>query len=312
MKLSHFDLNLLRVLDALLREKSVTLASRRLGISQPAVSGSLQRLRKAFEDPLLTRSGQAMELTAKAEALIAPVRDALHQVQSVLDVSPEFTPSLARRTFNLAMSDYCAQVVLPSLVRRLSREAPTVSCVVQETLRLDVTAMEAGDVDLQIKLDNLRPLTGGNEKSSLQWAPLFTDRLVCVVAKDHPLGSVVSIAEYLSYPHASAGSIQTFTMVGEIHRAANVTVHNRITIGSVGRLPFLLPGTRMIALLPLRLVASRAAELGLRLIEPPFDIPVITETAVWHKRSDSDPGHVWLRNLLLDVCRNLPGEGALS
>jgi LysR family nod box-dependent transcriptional activator len=306
MKLSHFDLNLLRVLDTLLAEKSVTAASHRLGVTQPAVSGSLQRLRDAFDDQLLVRVGQGMELTPKARALIAPVRDALRRAQDVLEIETDFIPSKSQRTFTVAMSDYCAQIVLPGLVKRIAQEAPHLSCIVHETLRLDIVAMEAGEVDLQVRLENLRAFVPGGESRALRWLPLFNDRLVCVVADDHPIGASVTIEEYLSYPHVSAGTNQKFTMAHEAHRIANITVRDMITIGSVGRVPYLLSGSRMIALLPLRLVAPIAGPMGLRVVEPPFDITPITETAVWHRRSDSDPGHQWLRTTLAEVCLSLP------
>ena len=306
MKFSHFDLNLLRVLDALLQEQSVTVASHRLGVTQPAVSGSLQRLREAFDDQLLVRAGQGMELTPKARALIAPVREALRQVQDVLEVETSFTPAKSNRTFTVAMSDYCAQIVLPGLVKRIAEVAPQVSCVIHETLRLDIAAMEAGDVDLQIRLENLRAFVPGGESRALRWLPLFNDRLVCVVAHDHPVGETLTIDEYLSYPHASAGTNHRSTMVHEAHRIANICVRDMVTIGSVGRVPYLLDGSKMIALLPLRLVAPLIAPLRLRLVEPPFEITPITETAVWHRRSDADPGHQWLRTTLAEVCLSLP------
>src|SRR5260370_7621762 len=126
MNLKSFDLNLLRSLDALLSERSVTRAADRVCVSQPTMSGSLQRLREYFEDQLLIRVGREMELTPLARSMAASVRDLLQSIQSTLDIKPSFAPATARRTFSTSMSDYAATTLLPPPLARLATYGPPI------------------------------------------------------------------------------------------------------------------------------------------------------------------------------------------
>src|SRR4051812_45004924 len=127
MNLRNVDLNLLVVLDALLAERNVSRAGRRLGLSQPAASSSLARLRKMFGDPLLVRQGREFTLTAEAERLVQPVREILNLVERTIEQRPEFDPSTDRRTFSISASDYATLVLLSPFVRAAAAEAPGVT-----------------------------------------------------------------------------------------------------------------------------------------------------------------------------------------
>lgn len=202
MELTQFDINLLRALDMLLQEKSVTRAARRLFVSQSAASGSLQKLREIFQDQLLIRAGRGMELTPRGIALERPVHEAMLRIRELLDVRPEFDPATSERTFRIVMSDYCAQTMLPSVVRRLSTLAPSVRIQLTEWSHADFDALQAGDVDIQIMLND--PVLFGDDDRffSLNQLPLIDDRFVCVVDKDHPISNEITVEDYVRYPHA--------------------------------------------------------------------------------------------------------------
>ncbi|GAY22102.1 MULTISPECIES: LysR family transcriptional regulator [Sphingobium] len=304
MELTQFDINLLRALDVLLQEKSVTRAARRLFVTQPAASGSLQRLREIFQDPLLIRVGRGMELTPQGQALVDPVHEAILVIERLLQVGPSFHPRTSQRTFRFAMSDYCTHTILPGLMQRISIEAPNVRIAVAERFTKDFDPLQLGDLDMQITLDDQRVFADDDQFQAMNRMPLIEDRFVCVVSADHPVSSPLTLAEYTRFPHASSNhDIPTVPDVA--HRLAGVATHDRVMIGSFTSQLFQLPGTDMIAIAPYELAAMLAPMLHLRIMEPPFAVDPITEAAFWHARNNSDPGHVWLRGLLQEISADI-------
>src|SRR5688572_9306507 len=179
-QLSGLDMNLLVVLDVLLAERNVTRAAARLGLSQPAVSNALSRLRTAFGDPLLVRTPQGMAPTPQAVGLEAPLRDALVRVRSAVTGGTEFDPATAQRTFVLAATDYVQFVLLGELVRRVQTIAPGISLkVVPMTHGSPWNELEAGAVDITLSGAPTR-------QSRLHRRALFRDRVVCILRTEHP------------------------------------------------------------------------------------------------------------------------------
>ena len=149
MNIYNFDLNLLRVLDALLRERNVSRAAERLSLSQPAVSNALNRLRELLDDPLLVRAGRAMQPTPRALALEAPIRHALQQIEHSLIAGEAFDPARSQQRFRIAVTDYVELVCMPALMRRLAEHAPGIQLAIQHlTPTLPVEALDNGEVDL--------------------------------------------------------------------------------------------------------------------------------------------------------------------
>lgn len=307
MHFDHFDLNLLVALDALLEEKNVTRASERLFMSQPAMSGALQRLRERFNDPLLVRVGRSMELTPRARALVEPVHEILLQIRNTIDVEPEFDPATARRTFTLLMSDFTSVVVMPEVIRRASVDAPGIKLRVQMLGNSAHENIESGRADLMI-----RALVNPERESeliteSMNVDKLFADEWVCVADARHPtIGETLSLEEYASLPHVSHDfGRKTPTLEAVSHAQISLDIDVRASAPNFSTLMFVLPGTEMIALIPRRLAQKLSSYIDVRLFTPPIDLPPLNEVLIWHDRHEGDVGHAWLRDLFADVTASL-------
>ena len=286
--LRRFDLNLLVILDALLSEQHVTRAAERLHLSQPAVSHALARLRDLLGDPLLVRAGAGLAPTARALELVAPLAEALAQVQSLLAPNT-FDPASARRTFRLAMSDYGAAIILPGLIRTLRAEAPGIDLQISHASREGmVEGLLNGDIDLAAGV--LPELPG-----ELCSTPLFEERYVCLLDRQSlPAEGVLDLATYLSRPHVllemrGSGTPEierTLTALRERRRVAVSLPHWSVA-------PQFISGTDLILT-----VASRALkdvdDDSLIVVPPPFEIAPFTFVSAWHKRRGGDQALNWL------------------
>lgn len=307
MHFKRFDLNLLVALDALLDEKNVTRASERLYMSQPAMSGALQRLRERFNDPLLVRVGRSMELTPRAKALIEPVRDILMQIQQTIDVEPEFDPATARRSFTVLMSDFVSAVVLPDVVRRVATEAPGIKIKVGMLGGRDHERLEAGQADLMIRarVDESRESKLVTENLNVD--ELFGDRWIGVVDANHPtIGDELTLEDYASLPHVSHDFGRKTPMLEEIsHAQISLDIDVRASAPTFATLMFMLPGTPLIAVIPYRLARMLAEYIDVRVLELPVELPPLNEVMIWHNRHELDVGHTWLRGVFEDATRKL-------
>lgn len=286
--LRRIDLNLLVILDALLSEQHVTRAAERLHLSQPAVSHALARLRDLLGDPLLVRAGAGLAPTARALELVAPLAEALAQVQSLLAPNT-FDPASARRTFRLAMSDYGAAIILPGLIRTLRAEAPGIDLQISHASREGmVEGLLNGDIDLAAGV--LPELPG-----ELCSTPLFEERYVCLLDRQSlPAEGVLDLPTYLSRPHVllemrGSGTPEierTLTAMRERRRVAVSLPHWSVA-------PQFISGTDLILT-----VASRALngvdDKSLIVVPPPFEIAPFTFVSAWHKRRGGDQALNWL------------------
>jgi len=304
--LTRFDLNLLLALEALLAERHVTRAAERLYVSQPTMSGMLQRLREHFDDQILVRVGRDMEPTPKARALYEPVRDLLLGVRSLMAAQPTFDPSTGRRAFRLIISDYATVVFLPHVVRRLSQEAPHVQLITEMIAPNSYERMESGEADLVVSPDDWRLMGALRQNESLNLLPLFTDRFVCVASADHPaLGEHLTLEEFVGLQHAVARfGRNTMTVEEAALRRANIDFEATVVTAHFSSLLSLVPGTRLLATVQERLFKALGGP-SLKAYEPPVAIPPLNEALMWHPRNDYDPAHVWLRQVFADVGRTL-------
>jgi LysR family nod box-dependent transcriptional activator len=289
--LAVVDLNLLKALDALLQERSVTRAADRLAITQPSMSAALSRLRDLFGDDLLIRVGRTMRPTPLAHRLEPDIRRIVAEIEQIVTSNVAFDPRDAGHTFTVLATDYAVVVLVQPLIAALASEAPNVR-IQLESRDIDEHSLrlQRGEIDLAIlPAEFTRPTT-------LPKQALFSDRFVAVSWRDNdaltePLTlEQLRVLPYLSY---RVGPIEFMvdTLLGELgYPIRPDTLVESFLVGS-----FLLRGTRQITFLQERL-ARRLAEMAeLRLMEPPFVTPTLVETMTWHPRSSNDPAHSWLR-----------------
>jgi DNA-binding transcriptional LysR family regulator len=305
MKLHELDLNLLLVFDRLAQDGRVSRVAESLGLSQPAVSNALRRLRDALGDELFVRTPAGMAPTPYAQQLAAPVAAALQGLQGALHVQASFDPARSERCFNLAMTDVGEIYFLPVLMDALAREAPgiTLRClpVADTTLR---EQMAAGRVDLA--LGSLPQLQGGFFQQAL-----FRQRYVALMRAGHPLAgsTALSATRYRQAAHVrvvSAGTAHgqvddALQRLGVV-RQVQLTVPHYVALGQV------LASTGLVATVPERLAERLAGPHGLVSRPLGLKLPTSTIAQLWHAHLHRDPGHQWLRNLVAQRF----GAGALA
>jgi LysR family transcriptional regulator, nod-box dependent transcriptional activator len=306
MQLNRFDLNLLIALDALLQEKNVTRAAERVFVSQPAMSAALQKLREFFDDPLLVRVGRDMQLTPRGLSLVEPVREALLRIQTTLGTQPTFDPGTVQRTFTLIVSADALLRVMPTVFGRLSREAPGIRCHVEHFSETTLSRLEYGDADLFLGLNSLRLFGLRAFPESLRIVDLRPVRWLCAVAQDHPtVGDRITEEQYLALPHVFGWpSGHTIPLEELVRRLLSAELDVRATTQGLLEIPFLLAGTQWVATLPEHLARTLAQLAPVKLMPVPFETPDTREVVIWHKRNEPDPGHAWLREVLIDAARD--------
>lgn len=295
MNLSRVDLNLLVVLDALLAETSVTGAARRVGLSQPAVSNALTRLRDLVGDPLFVRDGRGIVATPRARALAEPLRRALAEIGDALEPLAPFDPRRARRTFVLAAPDIAELVLIPPLVARLQAEAPGVEIrVVSGHAARPSEPRTEGDPDLVISMVS---------DAAPHCAPLFSLEFVCLVRRDHQrVGSRMSLARFLELDHVLVAPGGTSGgVIDELLAARGHKRHVALTLAHffsaamvVSRSDLVMSATSVLAAIAERILPVRS-------LRHPLDAPTVTIGQRWHARDNDDPGHRWLRGLIAEV-----------
>lgn len=297
------DLNLLKALDALLDERSVTRAAQRLSLTQPAVSGMLTRLRESFDDPLFVRTQRGIAPTLRAQELAGPVKEMLASVQALLQPRA-FDPATARMTLSIASTDYALQAVVLPLLARLRRVAPGVRVAVVPAQHLPVLErLERGDIDLALITPEYTP-------PDLYARHLFDERYVCVLREGHPDAkrlrgrqrAQLPLDRFCALDHAlvsyDGGSFSGVTdeALARIGRTRQVV----LSVTSFLVLPEILRTSDLMAVVPERV--AQAAPEGLVIMEPPLPIPGFVKTVAWHERTHRSPGHRWARSLLFESC----------
>jgi DNA-binding transcriptional LysR family regulator len=305
MHLNRFDLNLLVALNALLEEKSVTRAAERVHVSQPAMSGALQRLRENFDDQLLVRVGRRMELTPRARDLMQPVREILLEIEGHLNADSSFEPKSAHREFSVAMTDFVAAVLLPEIMRRLAAEAPGITLHTQPLNNDSLPMLESSELDFAIRA-MVEPFRM-QQSQELRSTKLFSDDWVCVAAADHAtLGDSISVEEYLELPHVALSFGKEGSTMEEIAlRHMGIDIDVRATARSFATVYFMLQETSLIGLIPRRMAAHLSHYKPAKILEMPFDIGQLTESLFWHERNDHDPAHVWLKGVFQSAAKSV-------
>jgi LysR family transcriptional regulator, nod-box dependent transcriptional activator len=300
MDLIHFDLNLLRSLDVLLEERNVTRAAERLFVTQQAASGALQRLRQDFGDELLTRVGRHLEPTPLAKSLVIPVRETLLAAQAALDTRPTFDAETSQATCRIAMSDYCLLVVLPRFLRLLNVRAPKIRCNVEALTKDSFERLSMGELDFVLAADDARLFGAHRPGKRLRSEAMFEDDFVCVVDPAKvDVSRGISLKTYRRLRHNSVAFGEGVATIVEMAWAASTFEYDvAVTAPSFSALIFMLPGTALIATAQRRLANTLAPRLGLVVTECPMKTAKLRENLLWHERTEQDPTHRFLREVL--------------
>ncbi len=306
--MARFDLNLMASLDALLREKNVTAAADEVGVSQPAMSGMLKRLREHLQDPILVRVGTQYELSARALELVEPVRQALLMIEDLTRPSSSFELGDAERHIRIMASEFPQMLILPELFQRAVSEAPKLTFEVVPIFD-PVSRVYHGDVDLCLTGAPLSevpaPMAG-----MVRAQTILLEGFVAVVDKDHPLTDFATVEELAAYPHVetlfpglTVSVEQSMTFDRDAHKRAAITVPSFLSV------PPMLVNTDRICLLPETLFDLLNAPWKLRAIKLPHDYNKIALRTLWHMRHDMDPLHRWMRAVLQKAARRLDRSG---
>jgi DNA-binding transcriptional LysR family regulator len=295
VELHEVDLNLLVALDALLGERSVTSAAARLCVGQSAMSSTLARLRRLFDDPLLVREGRTMVPTPYAASLAEPVREVLDRVTALLAGRDEFDPQRDERALRVIASDYTMVTFLAPLLARLEDEAPGIALWVSPPGDDYVDRLARGRVDLVVM-----PSEVFGPHRDFPHLPLFSDRFVCAVDADNDrVGRTITLEEFSSLPYLATSCGHEVSPAEAQLDKLGIARNTEITT-AFGLAPLLLRGTRRIALVHERLAWQLADQVRLRLLEPPMPLEPIHQLLLWAHRAEHDPGHRWLRNRIVE------------
>jgi DNA-binding transcriptional LysR family regulator len=308
--LSSFDLNLLRVLDALLVEHSTVRAAGRLGLSQPAVSGALKRLRLSLGDELFFRSGQKLEATEFALSLKEPLQDILSRVEALIRAKDAFDPATAERSFRISGSDFFAEMLMPALAEHLTAHAPSLRVHLVDLVPDDrVSTLASQNVDFALLPETPLP----------DWAegqPVFCSSFSVIARKSHPrttelalsTGDVMPLDLFCDLGHvlfSTGGNPRGLgdEALARIGRERNVAMTLPVFSGVYRA----VAGSDLIALLPSALAHRIADSANLNVFEPPITVDSARLVLIWHRRFSESPPHLWLRRRITELLHPLNG-----
>ncbi len=311
MNIKSIDLNLLVYLDVLLRVRNVTRAAESLGISQPAMSNGLRRLRKLFSDPLLVRTSNGMSPTERALELQPLVRDIVASVEKAIEPDKGFDAASANRVFRISFSDYSESTLVPHLMRRMRSEAPNITLDILTPSDVSFQDVERGTVDLVINRFDALP-------QSFHQRTIWTDSFSCLFSHHNPIRNRFNLETYLEASHVWVSKTGMGIGVGVEPGASEQLGWVDDALAKLGKKRRIRVFTRhyraAMQLADLRdliiTLPSKAANLlkGNRdviILPPPFEIPEIELKMAWSPLLQQNPAHQWLRRLIAEVARSL-------
>ncbi|GLQ31882.1 LysR family transcriptional regulator [Litoribrevibacter albus] len=311
MNVGRIDLNLLVHLDVLLREKNVTKAAEQLGITQPAMSNGLKRLRELFQDPLLIRTSEGMTATERAKELQPQIREILSRVDQAVQPIVDFQEADSNRVFRIMASDYAESTLMPEMLKEVRQKAPNITLDVLTPSDVSFADVEQGRVDMAInRFDHL--------PQSFHQKTVWTDSFSCIMSPENPIIEDFNLESYLSAKHiwvsktgvgvgvgVNPRQVQKLGWVDEalakIEKKRNISVftrHYQIAI-------LLAQDNDLIATLPTRAVGLNSKLEKLVIKEPPFEIPSFELKMAWSPLLHSNPAHIWMRNLITKVAERV-------
>lgn len=303
MDFHGIDLNLLVAFDALIKERNVTRAATQVGVSQPAMSAALSRLRTRFGDPLFLRSADGLLPTQRARDLAEPISNALRQLEMALVKPPEFIPGEAALTFKLGLSDYPSFVLLPMLMQAFEQQAPGVSLSIHAFNGRDeaVDLLDAGAIDAAIGVSPT------HADGRILMRGVLRDEFVTIVASDHPAARrAMDLDAYLALRHVLVSPEgERHGLVDQALAQQGKTRMLALTLREMFTVPAIVARTRMTATVMKRVALHSAASGKLVMFAPPVALPEIVFNLIWHRRSDSHPAQQWFRDLIAATAATL-------
>ena len=298
MNINSLDLNLLVAFVAIDRERNITLAADRVGLSQPALSNALARLRKILNDPLFVRTVRGMEPTPYAASIAEPIRKACELIDGALKMDASFDAARSSRTFSIFMTDIGEAVMLPRLLRHLQTIAPSVCINIESIPRRGVQeAMISGDVDLAV--GQFEGLAGGFFEQLL-----YRDEFVCIANAEHPtVTDTLSEQQFSTLPHVlvSSGGATHEAAVERMIAKQRMKRPVTMVVPHILTLPVVISQTDTIGTVPRNLALTFASSANIKLLRSPFKLPTIDIKQHWHERYHYDPANRWLRSVFLEL-----------
>jgi DNA-binding transcriptional LysR family regulator len=303
--LRSVDLNLLVVFDALMAERNVTRAAVRNGLSQPAVSKALNRLRYLFDDPLFIRRDRCMEPTPRAVELSGPIHGALTNISRTLARRGAFNPAEISATVAVAAIDLHQTSLLPALIARLRKDAPGLHLQLKAGDRFSQhETLETGEVDVAIG-------PAGKTRDTLRALPLWKDHLITLVAAGNPIAKNLTLNSFAAAVHAvDAGHVhvtpegEATSVVDAILAASGLRREVAVVLPSSVGIPPIVAATDLIGTLPSRVVRELAPLQNVLLLPAPFPAIEVSSHLLWHIRTENRPLHVWLRSVIMEITHN--------
>ena len=311
MNLKNIDLNLLVYLDMLLRKQNVTRAAEALGISQPAMSNGLQRLRKLFDDPLLVRTGNGMSPTERARRLQPLVQQIIASVEKAVESEQEFEPARANRVFRVSVSDYTESTLVPLLLRHMRSRAPNVTLDFLTPSDVTFEDLEQGKVDMVINRFEELP-------SSLHQRTVWRDGFSCLCSRHNPIRYDFSLENYLAASHIWVSKTGMGVGVGMEPEAVQQLGWVDDALARIGRKRRIRVFTRhyqaamklaelrdLVVTLPTRAARLAKDNAEVVILEPPFEIPEMELKMAWSPLLHHNPAHRWLRGVIVEVAQEV-------
>ncbi|AEA23654.1 LysR family transcriptional regulator [Pseudonocardia benzenivorans] len=305
-RLARLDLNLLVVLRELLRERNVTRAAARVGVSQPAASAALGRLRRHFDDELLVRRGAGYELSALAHQLVDQVETVCDGIDRLLSTGADFDPATSHHEFTIVMSDYAIAVMGERLAAEAHARAPHV--------RLNVVLVRealAAGIDRTIRAVDavVSSATGRFRQPEIRSTLLFRDRWVVVVGRDTVVGDPLTLhdlrdATWVVPYHRDSEFPSVVPVSGQL-AALGLRPTVTVRVDSYVAVPFLVASSGHVALMQETMARTMQERLGLRILDPPAPLEPFVERLWWHERLTTDPAHRWFRRIVERAARAL-------
>jgi len=311
MNLHGIDLNLLVALNVLLKEKSVTQAADYLGITQPAMSNALKRLRRQFDDPLLVRTSEGMKPTDRAKQLEPEVRELIMHVERLVQPVQGFEPQKSGKFFRIAVSDYAESTLIPELLNLIRDEAPHISIDIMTPSDVSYLDVEQGHVDFVLNRFDELP-------DSFHQTVLWRDSFTCMVWKNNPIVRQFDLESYIGAQHIWVSKTGMGVGVGvnpeDVQRLGWVDA----TLNAIGQKRQIKVFTRhyqaamsmvehkdLVLTIPTRAARLREDNPNIVLLPPPFDIPQIELTMAWSALLHNNPAHRWLRRAVAGVAQKI-------
>jgi DNA-binding transcriptional LysR family regulator len=311
MNLEHVDLNLLVYIDVLLRERNVTRAADALGITQPAMSNSLKRLRETFNDPLLVRTSEGMQPTERALILQPIIHQILANIEQAIEPATDFEAHSSERVFRILTSDYGEATVIPPLLDRIRKTAPGVVLDILTPSDMSFPEVEQGHVDLVINRFDTMP-------QAFHQITLWQDTFSCMFHKDHALAQDYSLEQYLASNHVwinktgmgagmgiSPKDINRLGWVDECLKNIGEARHISVFTRHYQSATLMASQKGLVVTLPTRAAELQRQNPELVIRTPPFEVPAFEFKMAWSPLLQHNKAHQWLRRLVVDAASSL-------